>query len=72
VATNVGGNPEYLALANLNNLLVNIESYDFSRSLALKLIEGVKRDYRVNSTPVPSWHSTAKLYLNVAASLLSR
>jgi glycosyltransferase involved in cell wall biosynthesis len=72
VATNVGGNPEYLALVNLNNLLVNIESYDFSRSLALKLIEEVKRDYRVNSTAVPSWHSTAKLYLNVAASLLSR
>ncbi|WP_434730809.1 glycosyltransferase family 4 protein [Thermogladius sp. KZ2Tp1] len=72
VATNVGGNPEYLALANLNNLLANIESYDFSRSLALKLIEGVKRDYHVNSVAVPSWHSTAKLYLKVAASLLSR
>jgi len=38
IATNVGGNPEYLALVNLIDLLLNINSYDFYMDLANKLL----------------------------------
>jgi len=69
VATNVGGNPEYLTLANLNNLLVNIESYDFSRSLALKLIKGLEVDYSVDCKAVPSWTVVAEMYLKALKSI---
>jgi glycosyltransferase involved in cell wall biosynthesis len=38
IATNVGGNPEYLKLAHLNSLIIEINSYDFSPFLASKIL----------------------------------
>ena len=37
IATNVGGNPEYLKLAHLVDMLIEINRYDFSLSLTNKI-----------------------------------
>jgi len=34
IATNVGGNPEYLSIVELNALLITLTKYDFSVELA--------------------------------------
>ncbi|MGC9106732.1 MAG: glycosyltransferase family 4 protein [Infirmifilum sp.] len=69
VATNVGGNPEYLNLVTLNDLIINIESYDFSRGLALKLIKGLEVDYSIDCEVVPSWTVVAEMYLKALKSI---
>jgi hypothetical protein len=37
IATNVGGNPEYLKLAHLVDMLIEVNRYDFSLSLTNKI-----------------------------------
>jgi glycosyltransferase involved in cell wall biosynthesis len=44
IATNVGGNPEYLKLAHLDSLLIKINSYDFSSILADKILHVLGRN----------------------------
>ncbi|WP_042666887.1 glycosyltransferase [Desulfurococcus amylolyticus] len=65
VATNVGGNPEYLSLAGLREYIVNVNNYDFSYDLAstmyLALHDANKGQFSVEN--IPSWDSTVKSYL---------
>jgi len=54
VATDVGGNPEYLALAGIDDLLVRISNYDFSSDLAHRILyalEKYKTQYQFNTIP---------------------
>jgi glycosyltransferase involved in cell wall biosynthesis len=44
IATNVGGNPEYLKLAHLVSLLIEINRYDFSSSLTNKILYALKEN----------------------------
>jgi glycosyltransferase involved in cell wall biosynthesis len=54
VATDVGGNPEYLALAGIDDLLVRISNYDFSSDLARKILHALEKytaQYQFNAIP---------------------
>ena len=54
VATDVGGNPEYLALAGINDLLVRISNYDFSSDLARRILYALEKytaQYQFNAIP---------------------
>jgi len=42
IATSVGGNPEYLKLAHLVDLLIEINRYDFSSSLTNKILYALR------------------------------
>jgi len=44
IATNVGGNPEYLKLAHSVSLLIEINRYDFSSSLINKILYALKEN----------------------------
>jgi glycosyltransferase involved in cell wall biosynthesis len=61
IATNVGGNPEYLKLAHLVGLLIEINRYDFSSSLTNKILYAL-RESRVKCCLgiVPSIHDMAR------------
>jgi len=65
VATNVGGNPEYLSLAGLREYIINVNNYDFSYDLASTIYLALhdKNKRRVSVENIPSWDSTAKSYL---------
>jgi len=65
VATNVGGSPEYLNLVHLNELLISIDSYDFSHALACKCVLGMSRGYRVNHAFIPSWKDVVRSLINI-------
>jgi glycosyltransferase involved in cell wall biosynthesis len=43
VATDVGRNPEYLALAGIDDLLVRISNYDFSSDLAHRILYALEK-----------------------------
>jgi len=54
VATDVGGNPEYLALAGIDDLLVRISNYDFSSDLARRILYALEKytaQYQFNAIP---------------------
>jgi len=54
VATDVGGNPEYLALAGIDDLLVRISNYDFSSDLARRILYALEKytaQYQFNTIP---------------------
>jgi len=54
VATDVGGNPEYLALAGIDDLLVRISSYDFSSELARRILYALEKyvaQYQFDTIP---------------------
>jgi len=67
IATNVGGNPEYLSVAGLSNNLINIRKYDFYVELAekLRLLLFRRNKNDVDNTKVPSWDDVAEKYLDV-------
>jgi len=67
VATNVGGNAEYLRLVRLDKLLVNITKYMFSDILALKLYEVLVSNNTMafERQTIPGWDSVALTFLNV-------
>jgi len=66
IATNVGGNPEYLIGMGLSNNLIDIHTYDFYVELAKKLRFLLYRanKSRVDSSKVPSWDEVARRYLD--------
>jgi len=64
VATGVGGNPEYLTLAGLENLIVPLSNYDFSFELALKIIKALD-NIRPFQLIVPNWLDISKIYLRL-------
>jgi glycosyltransferase involved in cell wall biosynthesis len=54
VATDVGGNPEYLALAGIDDLLVRISNYDFSSDLVHRILYGLEKytaQYQFDTIP---------------------
>lgn len=67
IATNVGGNAEYLDKAHLNELVVRIKEYDTSKVIYQKLINVVERhqSYRrlIEPSKVHSWTDTAINYI---------
>jgi len=67
IATNVGGNPEYLSGTGLGSNLINIHKYDFYIELAEKLNLLLFRFNKnsMNSAKVPSWDEVAEKYLEV-------
>jgi len=70
IATNVGGNPEYLEIVHLDPLLVRIHDYDFSVTLANKMFIALQEKWNVNINFVPSWNSTSQIYINILKELL--
>ncbi len=66
VATNVGGNPEYLELVRLKDYLVNIMSYDFHRELCIKIVRALDNTPKVDIDRIPSWKVVGLKYLRVA------
>jgi glycosyltransferase involved in cell wall biosynthesis len=65
VATNVGGNPEYLALAGLSSLLVKLNKYDFSLDLAITLSKALNTKIVIPHSTVLDWYYIAKIYLRL-------
>jgi len=67
IATNVGGNPEYLIKVGLNNNLIDVHKYDFHDELAEKLRLSLHRinESKTDITNVPSWNEVAKSYLGI-------
>ncbi|MEM3688199.1 glycosyltransferase, partial [Saccharolobus sp.] len=66
IATDVGGNAEYLGLIGLNNLLLKIKFYDFSNSFLEKICEVFGEIKRIrtkilsNRDNILSWEQVAK------------
>jgi len=56
IATNVGGNPEYLAKVDLNDLLIELKKYDFSEELYQKIALTLEKKYDANISMIPSWN----------------
>jgi len=71
IATNVGGNSEYLKLAHLDALLVELSDYDFSATLANKILVALQEEQRVDLDSIPSWSDEARIYINILLSELS-
>jgi len=67
IATNVGGNPEYLSMAGLSSNLVDVNTYDFHIELAekLRLLPYIADRGRVDSSKIPSWNEIAERYVEV-------
>jgi len=65
IATNVGGNPEYLALVGLNELVVKLEKYDFSSNLAITISKALNSKMVIPYFKVPNWYDIAKMYLRL-------
>jgi len=70
IATNVGGNPEYLEIVHLDPLLVRIRDYDFSVTLTNKMFIALQEEWNVNIDLVPSWNSSSQIYINIFRELL--
>lgn len=61
IATNVGGNLEYLRLTHLDSLLIEVDKYDFSLSLARKILSVLREDkIKYDFDTVPSIHDMAR------------
>jgi len=65
VATNVGGNPEYLEMVKLKDYLVNVSDYNFHRDLCIKILEALKNTIRVSPDRIPSWKDIGLKYLRL-------
>lgn len=66
VATDVGGNSEYLSLCGLNDLLIKISKYDFSNELASRIFFVLQSQGGIKPRDsIPSWSQVAKTYINV-------
>ena len=67
IATNVGGNPEYLNRVGLADYTIKVERYDFSSILALKILKALVNDRRLNRNAMydvtPSWYEVGCKYL---------
>jgi glycosyltransferase involved in cell wall biosynthesis len=71
VATNVGGNFDYLKLVHSENFVIEIKQYDFSKGLALKIFEALMTSNKeLNYDAIPRWNDIAKAYLSIFESLL--
>jgi glycosyltransferase involved in cell wall biosynthesis len=75
IATNVGGNPEYLNRVGLVDYVVKVEQYDFSSALALKILKALVDDGRLDGSSmydaIPSWYEVGSKYLHLLRKVLS-
>jgi glycosyltransferase involved in cell wall biosynthesis len=67
IATNVGGNSEYLTMAGLFDYIVELKQYDFSFILTLKLLQALTDNKRPDKhNVIPSWNDISHKYLFLA------
>ena len=64
IVTNFGGNLEYLVIVHLNDLLLELNKYDFSKELYTKLALTLEKKYNINVSTIPSWNDFAQRFLN--------
>ncbi|MEM1831541.1 MAG: glycosyltransferase, partial [Desulfurococcaceae archaeon] len=71
IATDVGGNSEYLGVVNLRELLVNITVYDFSIEITKKInyyiqfFDNIRKKTGKYISCVPSWKEVAEDYMRI-------
>jgi glycosyltransferase involved in cell wall biosynthesis len=65
IATNVGGNPEYLTLTNLSDLVVKLNRYDFSLDLAITIDKALYVKKTMFYFVIPNWYDIAKTYFRL-------
>jgi glycosyltransferase involved in cell wall biosynthesis len=65
VATNVGGNPEYLTFVSLRELIVKLNKYDFSLDLAIIISKALNTKMVIPRFKIPDWYDVAKIYLDL-------
>jgi hypothetical protein len=71
VATNVGGNPEYLRMAGLADYIIEVREYDFSSALTLKLLKALTDNKQLQvqgnviHDAIPSWSYISHRYLHL-------
>ncbi|MEM1510604.1 MAG: glycosyltransferase [Thermofilaceae archaeon] len=69
IATDVGGNAEYLSKVHLDALIVRIEKYDTSNAIYQKLTEYIEnyRQYKkhIELNKIPSWTDIAIKYMEI-------
>jgi glycosyltransferase involved in cell wall biosynthesis len=74
VATNVGGNEEYLNMVGLAEYIVEVREYDFSSALALKLLMALsdtkQRRKNMIHEAIPSWYHISHKYLHLLRKIL--
>jgi len=70
VATNVGGNPEYLTLVDLSELIVELNKYDFSSDLAITISKALNSKIMIPYFKVPDWYNIAKMYLRLLNTIM--
>jgi glycosyltransferase involved in cell wall biosynthesis len=74
VATNVGGNEEYLHMAGLAEYIVGVREYDFSSALMLKLLMALsdtkQRGKNMIHEVIPSWYYISHEYLHLLRKIL--
>jgi glycosyltransferase involved in cell wall biosynthesis len=67
IATNVGGNPEYLNMVGLADYIIEVKQYDFSSTLALKILKALADNGRLDRNAmydtIPSWYEVGCRYL---------
>ncbi|MEM1510269.1 MAG: glycosyltransferase family 4 protein [Thermofilaceae archaeon] len=63
IATNVGGNAEYLNKVHLYELIVEIEEYNTSSAIYRKLVKCYRKAFELNR--IPSWINVAAKYIEV-------
>jgi hypothetical protein len=71
IATDVGGNPEYLNMAGLVNYIVEVKQYDFSRALCRKIEAALQVKRRVDYNSITSWSNIVSSYINLFRWLLT-
>jgi hypothetical protein len=71
VATNVGGNPEYLKLAHLESFIIELKYYDFFKDLASKIFKALLLPKcKLNNNAIPDWNKVTSKYLNTLSNIL--
>ncbi|MEM1510842.1 MAG: glycosyltransferase, partial [Thermofilaceae archaeon] len=69
IATDVGGNAEYLSKVHLGELIVKIEEYDTSNTIYRQLVKCVEsyKLYKkyVEPSKIPSWTNVATEYREI-------
>jgi glycosyltransferase involved in cell wall biosynthesis len=67
IATGVGGNPEYLNMVGLADHIIEVKQYDFSSTLALKILKALADNGRLDRNAmydtIPSWYEVGCRYL---------
>ena len=72
VATRVGGNEQYLRRAGTEDLLVDVNQYDFSPWLAERIVHALEQKREVKIEAIPSWEDVAAEYLSYFHSIMGR